>query len=68
MSAGSIINWSSQVKQFVAALGVKVIQQLGPAERQTFVRATHQVYDKWHNQIGANLVNKTEKAIEARKK
>jgi tripartite ATP-independent transporter DctP family solute receptor len=51
----------------MAALGVDVVQ-LTPAERQAFVKATRPVYDKWKNQIGADLVGKAEKAIEARKK
>ena len=51
----------------VAGLGVQVTR-LSPAERDVFVKATRPVYEKWKNQIGADLVNTAEKAIEARKK
>ena len=50
----------------IAALGVQ-ITQLTPAEREAFVKATRPVYDKWKGQVGADLVNKAEKAIAARK-
>ena len=49
----------------IAALGVTVTQ-LTPQEREAFVKATRPVYDKWKNQIGANLVSAAEKAIAAR--
>jgi TRAP-type C4-dicarboxylate transport system substrate-binding protein len=48
-------------------MGVTVTQ-LTPAEREAFVKATRPVYDKWKNQIGADLVGNAEKAIAARKK
>ncbi len=51
----------------IAGLGV-TITQLSPQERDAFVRVTRPVYDKWKNQIGANLVNSAEKSIAARKK
>ena len=51
----------------IAAMGVQ-ITHLSPAERDAFVKATRPVYDKWKNQIGADLVNRAEKAIAARKK
>ena len=41
--------------------------QLSAAEREAFVKATRPVYDKWKNQIGADLVTAAEKAIAARK-
>ncbi|MBS0292438.1 MAG: DctP family TRAP transporter solute-binding subunit [Proteobacteria bacterium] len=50
----------------IAAGGVTVTQ-LTPAERESFVKATRPVYDKWKGQIGADLVNAAEKAIAARK-
>ncbi|MBG6070853.1 MULTISPECIES: DctP family TRAP transporter solute-binding subunit [unclassified Polaromonas] len=50
----------------IAANGVTVTQ-LSPSEREAFVKATRPVYDKWKNQIGANLVNTAEKSIAARK-
>lgn len=50
----------------IAALGV-TITQLSPQERAAFVKATRPVYDKWKNQIGADLVSAAEKAIAARK-
>ena len=51
----------------IAASGVTVTQ-LSPSEREAFVKATRPVYDKWKNQIGANLVATAEKSIAARKK
>ena len=51
----------------IAAMGVQ-ITHLSPAERDAFVKATRPVYDKWKNQIGADLVIQAEKAIAARKK
>ena len=51
----------------IAAMGVQ-ITHLSPAERDAFVKATRPVYDKWKNQIGADLVNQAEKDIAARKK
>ena len=50
----------------IAALGT-TITQLSAEERAAFVKATRPVYDKWKNQIGANLVSAAEKAIAARK-
>lgn len=51
----------------IASNGVTVTQ-LSPAERDAFVKATRPVYDKWKNQIGANLVATAEKSIAASKK
>ncbi|MFZ2388350.1 MAG: DctP family TRAP transporter solute-binding subunit [Polaromonas sp.] len=51
----------------IASQGVTVTQ-LSPQEREAFVKATRPVYEKWKNQIGANLVNAAEKSIAARKK
>ena len=51
----------------IEGLGVTVTR-LNPAERDAFVKATRPVYDKWKNQIGADLVNTAEKEISARKK
>jgi tripartite ATP-independent transporter DctP family solute receptor len=51
----------------VEKLGVNVVR-LTPAERQTFVKATRKVYDKWARQIGPDLVKKAEQSIAARKK
>ncbi|RDD92359.1 C4-dicarboxylate ABC transporter [Acidovorax sp. BoFeN1] len=50
----------------IAANGVTVTQ-LSAAEREAFVKATRPVYEKWKNQIGADLVTAAEKAIAARK-
>ena len=50
----------------LAANGVTVTQ-LSPAEREAFVKATRPVYDKWKQQVGADLVDVAEKAIAARK-
>jgi len=50
----------------IEALGVNVVR-LTPAEREAFVKITRPVYAKWKGQIGADLVNKAEKAIAARK-
>ena len=51
----------------VASHGVTVTQ-LTPAERETFVKATRPVVEKWKGQIGADLVNLAEKSIAERKK
>jgi tripartite ATP-independent transporter DctP family solute receptor len=51
----------------ISALGVTVTH-LSPPERETFIKASRPVYDKWKNQIGADLVNLAEKSIAARKK
>ena len=51
----------------IAANGVTVTQ-LSATEREAFVKATRPVYDKWKNQIGADLVTAAEKAIAARKR
>ena len=50
----------------LAGLGVTVTTP-NAAEREAFVKATRPVYDKWKNQIGADLVTAAEKAIAARK-
>ena len=51
----------------IAAMGVTVTQ-LSPAEREVFVKATRPVYTKWTSTVGADLVNKAEKAIANRAK
>ena len=51
----------------IAGMGVTVTN-LTPAERETFVKATRPVYDKWKKTIGADLVDAAEKAIAARRK
>ena len=51
----------------IAAMGVTVTQ-LTPAERESFVKATRPVYNKWKTTIGADLVNAAEKSIAERKK
>lgn len=48
-------------------LGVTVTTP-NAAEREAFVKATRPVYEKWKNQIGAQLVDKAEKAIAASQK
>jgi len=50
----------------VQALGVTVTR-LTPAEREAFVAATRKVYAQWKGTIGAELVNRAETAIAARK-
>jgi len=51
----------------ISAMGVTVTH-LSPQERETFIKASRPVYDKWKNQIGADLVTLAEKSIAARKK
>jgi len=51
----------------VEKLGVNVVK-LSPGEREAFVKATRKVYQKWSKSIGQDLVNKSEKAVAARKK
>jgi len=43
------------------------VTELTPEQRAEFVKVTRPVYDKWKNQIGADLVTKAEKAVAARK-
>jgi len=50
----------------IAKQGV-TITELDQAGHDAFVKVTQPVYDKWKTQIGANLVDKAEKAIAARK-
>lgn len=50
----------------IGGMGVTVTE-LDAGEREAFVKATRPVYDKWKQQIGADLVTKAEKAIAARK-
>lgn len=56
----------SMVKE-VEALGVKVTE-LSDAEKNAFKAAVKPAYDKWAQQIGADLVKKAEAAVAARKK
>lgn len=51
----------------IAAMGVTVTQ-LTPAERESFVKATRPVYNKWKGTIGVELVTAAEKSIAERKK
>jgi tripartite ATP-independent transporter DctP family solute receptor len=63
--AGLVAPDLSTVKN-VQALGVNVTT-LTPQEREAFVTATRRVYAQWKATIGADLVNKAEGAIAARK-
>jgi len=51
----------------IEKLGVNVVR-LSASERETFVKATRKVYQKWSKNIGQDLVTKAEKAVAARKK
>ncbi len=51
----------------IAGLGVTVTTP-NDEERAAFVKATRPVYDKWKSQVGAQLVDKAEKAIAASQK
>ncbi len=51
----------------IEKLGVNVVK-LSAGERETFVKATRKVYQKWSNTVGQDLVGKAEKAVAARKK
>jgi TRAP-type transport system periplasmic protein len=51
----------------IEELGV-TITKLTPEEREAFVKATRPVFDKWKEQIGADLVGKAESSIAARAK
>ena len=51
----------------IAALGVTVTTP-NDEERAAFVKATRPVYEKWKSQVGAQLVDKAEKAIAASQK
>jgi len=45
--------------------GVEIVE-LDAGQHEAFVKATRPVFDKWKKQIGAELVDKAEKAISAR--
>jgi tripartite ATP-independent transporter DctP family solute receptor len=51
----------------IAGLGVTVTTP-NDEERAAFVKATRPVYEKWKSQVGAQLVDKAEKAIAASQK
>jgi TRAP-type transport system periplasmic protein len=51
----------------IEGLGV-TITKLTPQEREAFVKATRPVFDRWKEQIGADLVGKAESAIAVRTK
>ena len=51
----------------ISGLGVTVTTPTDE-ERAAFVKATRPVYDKWKSQVGAQLVDKAEKAIAASQK
>ena len=55
------------VPALVGAAGAPPHGIAGAAEREAFVKATRPVYDKWKQQVGADLVTAAEKAIAARK-
>jgi hypothetical protein len=42
--------------------------KLSANEREVFVKATRNIYQKWSKNIGQDLVTKAEKAVAARKK
>jgi TRAP-type transport system periplasmic protein len=51
----------------IEGFGVKVTQ-LSPKEREQFVIATRRVYARWKAEIGKDLVDKAEAAVERRKR
>lgn len=51
----------------IAAMGVTVTQ-LSAAERETFIKVTRPVYDKWKTTVGVELVKAAERDIAERKK
>ncbi|MGJ7493748.1 DctP family TRAP transporter solute-binding subunit [Variovorax sp. RT4R15] len=61
-----LVEADKPVLKDIAGMGVTVTQ-LTPAEREAFVKATRPVYAKWKTTVGADLVNKAEKAVAARK-
>ena len=62
-----LVEADKPVLKDIAGMGVTVTQ-LTPAERETFVKATRPVYDKWKATVGPDLVTAAEKAIAARKR
>ncbi len=54
-----------QMVKDIEALGVEVVE-LTDEERQAFVEATRDVYEKWKEQIGAEFVEEAEKAVAER--
>jgi tripartite ATP-independent transporter DctP family solute receptor len=62
-----LIEADKPVLKDIAAMGVTVTQ-LSPAERETFVKVTRPVYEKWKTTVGVDLVKAAERDIAARKK
>jgi TRAP-type transport system periplasmic protein len=67
LSRKGLVEADKPLLKEVAGMGVTVTH-LTPAERDTFVKATRPVYDKWKATIGADLVNAAEKSVAARRK
>ncbi len=66
IARAGLVEADTPVIKNVQALGV-VVTRLSPAEREAFVAATRKVYAQWKSTIGAELVNRAEAAIAARK-
>ena len=67
MARKGLVEADKPVLKDIAGMGVTVTA-LSATERDAFVKATRPVYTKWKATVGADLVTKAEKAIEARKK
>ena len=67
MARKGLVEADKPLLKDIAAMGVTVTQ-LTPQEREAFVKATRPVYTKWTSTVGADLVNKAEKAIANRAK
>jgi len=65
LSRQGLVEADKPLLKEIAEAGVTVTQ-LTPAEREAFVKVTRPVYAKWKPTVGADLVNKAEKAIAAR--
>jgi len=65
LSRQGLVEADKPLLKEIAEAGVTVTQ-LTPAEREAFVKVTRPVYVKWKPTVGADLVNKAEKAIAAR--
>ncbi|MEP6723010.1 MAG: C4-dicarboxylate ABC transporter, partial [Variovorax sp.] len=61
-----LVEADKPVLKDIAGMGVTVTQ-LSPAEREAFVKATRPVYAKWKTTVGADMVDKAEKAVAGRK-
>jgi tripartite ATP-independent transporter DctP family solute receptor len=66
LARAGLVEADAPVVKSVRALGVTVTR-LTPQQREAFVAATRTVYAQWKTTVGAELVNRAEAAIAARR-